>query len=407
MEALLSNKINFTKAAIENAQASCKSRLVLHDTKIMGLQCRISPSGIKTFSVYKRIKGGAPERITLGRFPDLTIENARRMTLAINSEIASGANPAKVKRAHKAELTFEDLFKHYLEKHIKLRCRNSDKDLGRYKGYLERPLGKKRHSQITKADILAIHTGICRQPARGKKNGDGSPRMKAGSTANRILDLASAVFGWGIQHDLCNHNPAKGIKRFSIQSRERFLHKEELPAFFKAVYEESNHSVRDYVLISLLTGARQANVLAMRWDEISFDRCEWRIPRTKNGDPQTVVLVDEAVKILNDRKGDDSPFVFPSDSKKGHIIDVKKGWARILSRAGIVDLRMHDLRRTLGSWEARTGASLIVIGKSLNHKSLAATQIYARLDTDPVREAVVKATDAILSAASQLGYVQQ
>ncbi|TKT93325.1 tyrosine-type recombinase/integrase [Dyadobacter frigoris] len=395
----MSKKINFTKSVIENATSPKNTRLVLHDTKIVGLQCRVGSTGVKTFCVFKRIRGGAPERITLGRFPDLTIENARRMALIISSEIASGANPAQVKRAHKAEMTFKELFEDYLEKHAKFKSRTWEKDLGRFKYYLEKPLGKKRHSQITKSDIAAIHNGISREPVRGKKCIDGKPKLKSGSTANRILDLISAVFGWGIQSDLCQHNPAKGIKRNPTRSRERFLQKDELPAFFKSLGEETNLSVRDYVLISLLTGARQANVLAMRWDEISFERKEWRIPRTKNGDPQTVVLVDEVIKILKARKGHASRYVFPSKSKSGHLSDAKKGWARIIKRAHIVDLRMHDLRRTLGSWQARTGASLIIIGKSLNHKSLTATQVYARLDSDPVRESVQKATSAILEAA--------
>jgi integrase len=81
-------------------------------------------------------------------------------------------------------------------------------------------------------------------------------------------------------------------------------------------------------------------------------------------------------------------------------MEPKTAWKRILTRAGIQDLRIHDLRRTLGSWQAATGASLPIIGKSLGHKSLGATQIYARLNLDPVRESLNKATDALLQAAN-------
>ena len=76
----------------------------------------------------------------------------------------------------------------------------------------------------------------------------------------------------------------------------------------------------------------------------------------------------------------------------------KRTFRREFPAAGLPDLRLHDLRRTLGSWQAATGASLPIIGKSLGHKSLAATQIYARLDLDPVRASVNKATDAMLLA---------
>ncbi len=394
----MGQKVNFTKAAIEAANAPKKTRLVLLDTKVVGLQCRVSPTGVKTFSVFRRIKGGAPERVTLGRYPDLSIENARKMALAVNAEIASGANPAQVKRVHKAELTFKELFDRYLDGHAKYKSRTWKKDEGRYQCYLDKPLGHKRHSEITKADIATIHARITKQPAKGKKDGEGKPKLKSGATANRILDLVSAVFNWGISVGLCEENPAKGVKRNAVRSRDRFLQTDELPRFFEALYQEPNSTIRDYVLLSLLTGARQANVLAMRWDELSFARKEWRIPRTKNGDPQTVMLIDEVIRILDARNDKGSLFVFPGTGKKGHLVEPKKGWSRILKRAGIDNLRLHDLRRTLGSWQAKTGASLIIIGKSLNHKSLAATQVYSRLDSDPVRQSVERATDAILEA---------
>jgi len=391
-------KVNFTKAVIEAASTRGNNRLILIDTKIAGLQCRISPTGVKTFSVFRRIKGGAPERITLGRYPDISIENARKMALTVNAEIASGANPAQVKRIFKRELTFKELFEAYIKDYAKVKNRTWKKDEGRYHCYLEKRLGSKRHSEITRADIISIHSGITKQPAKGKKSADGTPKLKSGATANRVLDLVSAVFNWGIGQDLCAHNPAKGVKRNPVSSRERFLQKDELPRFFEALDRESNSAIRDYILLSLLTGARQANVLAMRWEEISFERKEWHIPRTKNGDSQTVVLVDEAIQLLHSRKDNGSMFVFPGTGKPGYLVEPKKGWARILKDAGIDNLRLHDLRRTLGSWQARTGASLIIIGKSLNHKSLTATQVYSRLDIDPVRQSVERATDAILEA---------
>ena len=108
----------------------------------------------------------------------------------------------------------------------------------------------------------------------------------------------------------------------------------------------------------------------------------------------------EAIEILQNRKlSDNAIFVFPGSGKSGHLEEPKKGWKRILERAGIDNLRIHDLRRTLGSWQAKTGASLPIIGKSLNHKNQNTTAIYARLDLDPVRNSVNTATNAMLVAA--------
>ena len=90
--------------------------------------------------------------------------------------------------------------------------------------------------------------------------------------------------------------------------------------------------------------------------------------------------------------------MFPADSKSGHLVEPRAAWRRILGNAGIENLRMHDLRRTLGSWQANTGASLQVIGKSLGHKNARTTEVYARLAFEPVRESVDRATQAMLAA---------
>ena len=379
------NKINFTKAIIDTIpEPEPKKRDIYHDTKTPGLQLRVT--GVKTFFVNRRIKSGDPERITLGRYPEMTIEQARRKTMEVLHDIAEGKNPAEIKRGEKAELTFGNLFNEYLERHSKPNKRTWREDESKYKTYLERPLGKKKLSTIDRRDIALIHSGITK---------DGHD-----ITANRVLALTSSIFGWGISAGLWELNPAIGIKRNKEKSRDRFIQGDELPRFFEAVAKEENEAIRDYVLISLLTGARRANVLAMRWQDINFERAEWRIEETKNGTPQTVALSPEAVEILLNRKpSDNEVFVFPGSGKAGHLMEPKKGWKRILERAGIDNLRIHDLRRTLGSWQAKTGASLAIIGKSLNHKNQNTTAIYARLDLDPVRDSVNKATSAMMQAA--------
>lgn len=385
----MNNKLNFTKAAIDALPLpEDGKRATYHDTnpKGIGLQLRITSSGVKTFCVFRRVRNGSPERVTLGRFPVMTIEQARLKAAEILLQIASGSNPAEIERQRKAEQTFHSLFTEYLERHSKPRKRTWYEDESNYRLYLDRPLSSKKLSAITRQDVARIHHSI----------------TKAGysTQANRVLALTSSVFNWGISVDLCNANPAHGIKRNKEHSRDRFLQADELPKFFEAISQEPNETIRDYFLISLLTGARRSNVQAMRWQDINFERAEWRIEETKNGTPQTLTLSLEAIEILRNRKPSDSSiFVFPGRGKSGHLEEPKKGWKRILERAGIEDLRIHDLRRTLGSWQAKTGASLAIIGKSLNHKSQNTTAIYARLDLDPVRDSVNRATSAILKAA--------
>ncbi|MBS0236033.1 MAG: site-specific integrase [Proteobacteria bacterium] len=211
-----------------------------------------------------------------------------------------------------------------------------------------------------------------------------------------------AIYNKAIEWGWDGVNPSNGIKKFKEKSRDRFLQQNELPRFFDALAEEPNEVVRDYILLSMFTGARKSNMLAMRWCDIDLDMAIWRIPDTKNGDPVVIPLVGIALEILKKRKlSNDAtgfiehPYVFPGQKPNKPIADPKRTWKRVLKISGISNLRLHDLRRTLGSWQAMTGATTAVIGKSLGHKSKHATAVYERLQLDPVRAAFEAATEAM------------
>jgi integrase len=384
------NKINFTKAALDALPLPAAGQRVVHyDAKTNGLQIRVTSTGVKTFCVFRRIKNSNPERVTLGRYPDMSIEQARRESARINALIAEGINPNSDARALKTETTLQELFDEFL-KHRRNRrgAYLSEKTKRSYRYDFNLYLSKWGNRQLSKfkdTDFGKLHTEI------GKEHP---------TTANRLMAMASSLFGYAADCKLFKGvNPAHGIKKFPETKRDRFLQSDELPAFFKSLAEEPNETLRDYFLISLLTGARRSNVQEMEWKQIHFDRAEWRIPTTKNGEPQTVTLTPEVIEILRERHDCDPVWVFPGTGVTGHLVEPKKAWKRVLERAGIADLRIHDLRRTLGSWQAKTGASLVIVGKSLNHKSPSTTAIYARLDLDPIRASVERATGAMLTAA--------
>lgn len=441
-KSFMADTVNFTKAMLDAlALPKTGKRHEYRDAKQAALRLRVTASGVKTFCVFKRVKGGGMERVTLGRYPEMTIDQARRKAAEIVGKIAEGDNPAEVRRAIRAEMTFRELFAEFRERHGK-KLLSWKADEQRYRDYLDPSLGKRRLSEITTAMISRILSDV-------------EKRGKANATINNVRALASSIFARGMEWGLVGTNPVSATKTRKKVSRDRFLQSDELPRFFEALMEEPNDTVRCYFLMSLLTGARRSNVLAMRWREINVDARIWRIGKTKNGEPQNVTLSEPALALLaqmreSAEKGAD--YVFPGEGASGHLVEPKKGWKRILDRDELAqllimiegaggsldpkrsartgeevyesldarlerarevasglglkvedvrlgDLKIHDLRRTLGSWQAMTGASLLIIGKSLNHKSPQATAIYARLDLDPVRAAVDKATAAMFSAA--------
>lgn len=378
---MASHHLNFTKAALMKAPATKKGgKDYYYDEREKGLVMAVTPTGTKTFFLYKRIDG-KPERLLLGRFPDISIENARKLATAAKGEIAVGANPQKEKRAIRDEMTFGDLFAEYLEKYSKVHKRSWAYDEREVNKFLSRWF-KRKISSFERAEIERLHAKI------GKENGL--------YQANRLLERIRSIFNKAIEWGWGGTNPAVGIKKFKEKSRDRFLQPDELPRFFEALANEPNGAARDFIMISLLTGARKSNTLAMRWKDINFTTATWRIEETKNGDTQSIHLPQQAMDILTERKWkSESQWVFEGSGKSGHLADPKKAWARILTEAGIENLRIHDLRRTLGSYQAATGANGYIIGKSLGHRSQQSTAIYARLNLDPVREAVNKATEVM------------
>ena len=355
-----------------------------HDDKEAGLVLLVTSGGSKTFYLSKKING-RPERIKLGRFPDLSVENARKAAAQQKGQIAVGKNPNADRKKLRADMSLGGLFEDYMERYSKKHKRSWKYDEREINKFLSHWF-KRKLSDITKQEIQRLHETI---------------RDKNGLyQANRLLERLTTMYNKAIEWGWEGQNPATGIKKFREKSRDRFVQTDELPRLFAAIANEANETVRDYIMLSLLTGARKSNVLAMRWDDISFERLEWRIPETKNGEPVTLPLVAQAIEILQRRRrATNLEWVLPSDaSRSGHLADPKRAWARVMKDAGITDLRIHDIRRTLGSYQAITGASLQVIGKSLGHKSQQATAIYARLNLDPVRQSVERATQAMIAA---------
>ena len=379
------SKINLNTSNIKKLPVPTDGkRTYYYDNKLPGLGIMVFPSGTKTFFLYKRVDG-KPDKIKLGRFPDMHPEQAYNAAVRIMNEISEGSNPNKEKKNLRAETTFEELFTKYLSEHAKVRKITWKEDLGYYNRYLT-PFNNKKISDLQKQDIERLHNKIRED--------------KGLYAANHTLVLLSKIYNKAIDWGWEGLNPCRGVKKFKEKSRERFIQGDEISRFFESLNHEPNETFRDFFYICLLTGARRRNVQSMHWDDVNFNRSEWLIKETKNGDSQTIALISQALIILKERYSNKiNDWVFPSStSKSGHIEEPKKVWSNLLERAAIKDLRIHDLRRTLGSWQAATGANSYIIGKSLGHKTQQATAIYARLNMDPVRASVARAADAMFAA---------
>jgi integrase len=376
----------FTKRYLESLQPTGK-QVNVRDGKTPGLILMVTPAGAKTFYWYRWL-AGKPERIKLGTFPAMTIEQARAKATEVNAAVAKDHNPAEARRAIKAEPTFAEVFERFLkEKRNRSGKPMSDRNAIEYGRvvalHLSRIAGRKL-SEITQERVKL---------AAGK--------VTSPSQSNKVKAIISSVFNWARDEGITGQaNPAQAIKSKAIPSRERFLLPSEFPRFMAAVEQSP---LRDFFLLALFTGARRSNIQAMRWRDLNLQESTWTIPLTKNGNPQTIALPPEAVEIIKSRMAEaivNAVYVFPGGGKTGHLVEPKRAWDQILEEAGLENLRIHDLRRTLGSWQARQGTSLSIIGKSLGHLSQQSTLIYTRLDLDPVRASVEQAAAAMVEAGN-------
>lgn len=367
-----------TQKYVDGLQPANK-RYEVRDTEARHLVLRVTPSGRKTFVFFRRIHGKLKRR-TIGEFPDYTVIAARDEVARLNGIVAAGEPLDPVKTE---PLTFAGLFQRFLEEHSKRTKRTWRQDEAEYNRYLK-GFADRQAAEIERGDIREWHSAMVR------KHGN--------AQANRTLALIRKVYNFAIDCELLHHNPADRIKQAKVQSRERFLSPEELRRFFAEIEKPKHARWRDFFLLLLYTGQRRGNVQAMQWRHIDFDNGIWHIPRdqTKNEAPYAVPLIEEALSLLRDRRGEvESEWVFPGNSKSGHVQEPKKPWADLCKDAGLEDVRLHDLRRTMGSYQAAGNTSLQIIGRSLGHKSSQATEVYARLQLDPVREAMQKAAAAM------------
>lgn len=361
-----------------------------------GLAVRVSPKlgpdgkPGKVFYLVRRI-GGRLERIKLGTYGQITVAKAKELKDSLGGKIAEDQNPAEVKRLAKGEATFKEAFDRYLvekknRKGIALGERTLKEYLAIFKLYLVE-IGKKKLSKVTPQDVRVTHSKI----------GSDSQR-------NKVKNILDAVYLWAGPDGVGlteSRSPAKSLKVVHIEARRRILKPDELGRFIAAV-TDLDSDFRDAFLIAAGTGARKSNVLGMRWAHLDLKAGTWAIPGelTKNRETTVLPLHRKVTALLRLRQKNrlvGAEYVFPGTGGKGHLVEPKSAWKSVLDKAGIKDLRLHDVRRSVGSYAAMNGASLRQVGSILGQKSPQASAIYSEIAQESARATLDASIDAMLS----------
>ena len=271
-------------------------------------------------------------------------------------------------------------------------------------------IGEQCARDVRRTDVERLQQRIANgDTAVDEKTGPrGRAIVKGGPTVARasIVTLSSA-YSWAVARGFVDDNPCEGLKKEAPTKRERFLSTNEASRLISALHElETEHTITpvfiDAVRLLLLTGARKQEILQLRWSEIDLEHALIRLPRerSKTGEKH-IVLSTPAMELIQARPHT-SEFVLPStrDPNKP-VVGLQKVWTRIRERAGLPDLRVHDLRHSYASFAVQTGANLPLIAKALGHRQTVTTERYAHLGADPVRELAERVGEQVLALSGQ------
>lgn len=381
--------MRLTKAAIEAARHHGRDQRAhyLWDDQVRGFGLRVYPSGTKSFVVTYYLHGRQRFKI-LGQYGcELTLPQARKMALDLRGRVCRGEDP----NPQSARQTVADLFKRYMAEHArpKLKARSAAAAEGLWQRHILPKLGRRKVADLTREDVERFHMGMAKKP----------------TTANRALAVLSKACNlaevWGWRPD--GSNPCRHVKKFREEKRERFLSSDEL-ARLGCVLAEAEREGKERpeviaaIRLLLLTGCRVGEIVKLTWSEVDAEHRCLRLKDSKTG-KKVVHLNTAALEVLDSLQRTDR-YLIPGTKAGTPLRDLNRPWSRIRRRAGIEDVRIHDLRHTYASTGAGAGLSLPVIGRLLGHSQIATTQRYSHLADDPVRQAT-ETIGATINAALQ------
>lgn len=400
-------KFKFTEARIRDLPVpSSGQRFAFYDSIAPSLECRVTPKGAKTFNLYRWSKTlTQPLRITLGRWPALSVEEARRMAATQLVEVMNGSHPTRNRRNTRDELTLGAAVDTYIDW---LRAQErKPTSIKTYEYFATRFLSHWRNRKLATLD--AEHIVSLRATIRDKDGTQATAREKRRQekadrriTANRVIRFLSQVFNNSIRLGWKGINPCNAVKPFPEKPSNRRLEDREVATFLTAcdeLHQNGDTSV-DLLLVCLYSGVRRRNVGAARWADISLEFNSWVIPDTKNNLSHKVYLSPILKKIFQDRKAivGGSPFVFPASSASGHIEDPLKLLGRVLKKAQIdpTGFTIHTLKHSFVSFAYEAGINPIVVSRMGGHKVSGITARYGHASEQNVREGYMQVAELIL-----------
>lgn len=386
--------MRLTKTAVDKIEApGDRDQMFYRDAELKGFALRVTRNGIKSFVVEKLVNRKV-RRLTLGRYGELTVEQARKEAQKLLGKIATGIDPVIEKQKARAKsVTLAEVFQDYcrVKKNLKAKTVYS------YEKLLQTALGewkKKSLLSISKNDVLNKHAQI------GKENGP--------AYANVAMRLLRALFNFAIdQYEdsygkaLISENPVKRLSKtrswYRVKRRKTYITSPQLSGWYQGVMQLESEMMRDYFILILLTGLRRTEAASLEKKHIDLDAKTLLIADPKNYEPHTLPLTKYLCELLKRRiEASSTDHLFPADSKVGYLVEPRKQIDKIIEKTG-VQFTVHDLRRTFITIAESLDVPAYALKRLLNHKMDSdVTAGYIVTDVERLRRPMEKIGDYIL-----------
>ncbi|QDG79369.1 site-specific integrase [Labrenzia sp. PHM005] len=394
-----------SKRVIDAAKPGAKQKFLWDDT-LKGFGLLVLPSGKKSFVYQYRTLGGRSRRLTLGPYGALTPTEAKRMASELVVRVRNGDDPMATRHAFRAAPTINDLLDKYWSDHVLVHNAKTTQSTLQHiiKSILRPHLGTMKVTELTRRDIVELHSKLKHTPRQANMTL---------SVLSKALNLAEV---WGWRPELSN--PVRLIKRYKEAERDRFLSDQELgrlgttleqadtiglPWVITASCKTRKHLPKDaenrrtpvskpalYVIRLLLhTGARLSEILTLQWSHVDLENRTLALPSRKGDGRKPHPVSDTVMELIGQlAETKRSNYVIPRDGDATRHVSkevVETAWRRIRKHAQIEDVRLHDLRHTVGTLAAQSGGNAFLISHLLRHRNVTITNRYVNTDLDPIR----------------------
>ena len=368
----------------------CVTRTAIADGACKGLSIDARPAG-RTYRFRYTDRLGAARSVVIGDASLLKLAEARQIArdLARRHILGEDIQHKKPEPPPPAPMTFGEFVEQRYLPHAKITKRGIVAELSLMRTHILPAFQDRPLSEVTKGEVTAfIHAKL--------------PAGYAPGTINRMLNLLKAVFSAAIEWEIPGLaiNPARGIRELPIgPGRERFLSSEEAGRLLAAVMASDNRMLGPIIAFLLLTGARKREALDARWDSVNADTGLWTIPLSKNGQARHLPLSPHVMSTLalaravaqremGEAAAQCCAHVFPNVLTGKPFISIYVSWHSARTKAGLVDVRVHDLRHSFASALVNQGMTLYDVKQLLGHANIATTQRYAHLSPGRLQTAV-------------------